>query len=87
MTAKIDIYTVDYCPYCKNAVAFLDENKIPYTRHRIDSNEDEMRKMLGKKYSIDGEITVPQIVVDGRCIGGYSDMMELHQQGKFPGRI
>lgn len=76
-----EIYTVDYCPYCKKALAFFDEHNIQYTRHRIDDNEAQMRKKLGEMYNIKGDVTVPQIIIDGKRIGGYTDLIAAYGNG------
>lgn len=75
MQKKIEIFTVNYCPYCKKALAFLKENDIEFKQIDITDNEDEMRKKIGEFYNINGDVTVPQIIVDGVRIGGYDDMM------------
>ncbi len=72
---KIEIYTVNYCPYCKKALAFLEEHNIPFKNIDITENEDEMREKIGEYYHIEGKVTVPQIVVDGTLVGGYDDLM------------
>ena len=76
-----EIYTVDYCPYCKKALAFFDEHNIQYTRHRIDDNKAQMRKKLGEMYDIKGDVTVPQIIIDGKRIGGYTDLIAAYDNG------
>lgn len=80
---KAELYTVDYCPYCKKALAFLEQHNVDFTDHDITANEDVMRKQLGKKFNISGDVTVPQIVIDGKHIGGYSDMIALYEEGKL----
>lgn len=80
MQKKIEIYTVDYCPYCHKALAFFKENNIEYEQHDITQNEKEMRQKLGEKFEIKGDVTVPQIIADGKRIGGYSEIIKA---GKF----
>ena len=80
---NVEIYTVDYCPFCKKAIAFLDEHKVNYKRIRIDDNEDTWRKKLGEMYNIKGDVTVPQIIIDGKRIGGYTDLMEAYNKGEI----
>jgi len=72
---KIEIYTVHYCPYCKKALAFLREHNIEFKEIDISENENEMRKKLGEMYNIPGTVTVPQIIVDGKRLGGCDDML------------
>ena len=78
---NVEIYTVDYCPYCKKALAFFDEHNIQYTRHRIDDNEAQMRKKLCEMYDIKGDVTVPQIIIDDKRIGGYTDLIAAYGNG------
>ena len=80
---NVEIYTVDYCPFCKKAIAFLDEHKVNYKRTRIDDNEDTWRKKLGEMYNIKGDVTVPQIIIDGKRIGGYTDLREAYNKGEI----
>lgn len=72
---NVEIYTLDYCPYCKKALAFFDEHDVEYKRIRIDQDESTWRKKLGEMYNIKGDVTVPQIIIDNKRIGGYSDLM------------
>ncbi len=78
---NVEIYTVDYCPYCKKALAFLNEHNVEYTQHKIDKDESLWREKLAHMYDIKGEVTVPQIIIDGKRIGGYSDLMEAYNSG------
>ena len=81
---QIDIYTVDYCPYCHKALNFLKSKGVEFTNHDITDDEDNMRIEIGKKYDIQGDVTVPQIIIDGKRIGGYSDLLVLEETGKLP---
>lgn len=80
---NIELYTVDYCPYCHKALRFLDEHNVDYINHDITENEQDMRAKLGIKYGIKGDVTVPQIFVNGQRIGGYTDMIELYDKGEL----
>lgn len=81
---QIDIYTVDYCPYCHKALKFLNARGVEYKHHDITKNETEMRKKLGEMYNIQGDVTVPQIIVDGNRLGGYTDMIALADKNALP---
>lgn len=80
---KNKIYTVDYCPYCKAALKFLNEHNVDFEQIKIDDNENFMRQKLGEKYNIDGDVTVPQIVLNDKHIGGYTDMIKKYEQGEL----
>lgn len=81
--AKVEIFTYNWCPYSKKALEFLDENNIPYSNFDITEEADEYLPKLKEDYHIEGEVTMPQIIVNGKRIGGYDDMMELHASGDF----
>lgn len=80
---SIEIYTLSYCPYCAAAKRFFDEREMKYTEYQLDGNEDEEFRKLQKKFNIQNEVTVPQIIVSGKRIGGYTDMMALLEEGKL----
>ena len=80
---KVEIYTLEYCPYCQKAKYFLKEHNVEYSEIQCDDNEDEMREELTKKYNLKELATFPQIIIDGINIGGYSDMIEKHQSGEL----
>ncbi len=80
----VKIYTLDYCPYCKKALAFLHDKGVSFEQIRVDEDEEKWYDKLSKKFGIEiGNLTFPQIIVDGKRIGGYTDMLTLHEKGKF----
>ena len=38
---------------------------------------------LIKKFDIKGEVTAPQIIINGKRIGGYSDLKEKLENGEL----
>ncbi len=79
----IVIYTVDYCSYCKKAELLLNEKGIPYKKIDITKNEDEYRKRLAQYYDIEGRVTVPQIIIGGKRIGGFDVLEKLNNSGNL----
>ncbi len=80
MTASVEVYTTDYCPYCVRAKALLDRKGVPYKEIDV-SGDDNARAELVKKS--DGRRTVPQIFINGQAIGGCDDLYALEQGGKL----
>jgi glutaredoxin len=81
---QIEIYTLDYCTFCKQALMFFAEHNLEFTQHKLDGHDEgAVFEALGKKLCIKDEVTVPQIIVNNVRIGGYSDMMELWEKGKI----
>mgnify|MGYP003312982899 CR=1 FL=1 len=74
----VTIYTVDYCPYCKKAEMLLKDKNIKYNKIDITNNETEERQKLGERYGIEGRVTVPQIIIGGKRIGGFDVLEKLN---------
>jgi glutaredoxin 3 len=76
---KVTVYTTAYCPYCARAKQLLSRKGVPY--EEIDAEgKDELREWLVEKT---GQMTVPQIFVGERSLGGFSDIDALDRQGKL----
>ncbi len=76
---KVTVYTTAYCPYCTRAKQLLARKGVPY--EEIDAEgKDELREWLVEKT---GQMTVPQIFVGERSLGGFSDIDALDRQGKL----
>lgn len=77
------IYTVDYCSFCKKAEMLLNEKGVKYKKIDITEKEEEHRKKLGEYYDIQGRVTVPQIIIDGKRIGGFDVLEKLENSGQL----
>jgi glutaredoxin len=73
---KALVWSKNHCPYCDKAKALLSQKGIDY---------DE--KKVGDGYSIEDLLkdvplakTVPQIVLDGKVIGGYVELKKYFEQ-------
>lgn len=79
---NIDIYTSSTCPYCVKAKRLLQMLKLGYTEHNIDDDFDKMCEELSKKFNKQVQ-TVPQIIINGHYVGGYTDLEALYKGGKL----
>ena len=77
--ARVQIYTTAWCGYCLRAKALLDSRGIAYDEIRLD-NDAHFRKRL---LDLTGGWTVPQILVDGKPIGGYTELWRLDKSGRL----
>ncbi len=76
---KVQIYTKQNCPYCVRAKSLLQRKGVKY--QEIDVENDEPKRVWLVEAS--GQRTVPQIFVDGRSLGGFTDIEALDKQGKL----
>jgi len=78
--AKIEIYTIMFCPYCHRAKQLLAKKGVQF--HEIDvSSSPELRAEMRKR--AEGRSTVPQIFINGRGVGGSDDLQELEDDGEL----
>lgn len=82
--ARVKIYSTGTCPFCDKAKALLKKWQIPFDEVRIDQDQAGLREMLEVT---NHARTVPQIVVDGKAIGGLDDLTELHMDGELKGLV
>ena len=78
--ARVKIFSTGICPICDNTKNLLKKWGIAYEEARVDRDRDQLKEML---QITDGARTVPQIVIDGEWIGGFTDLTELHMEGKL----
>lgn len=65
------------CPFCIKAKAALDEAGIEYIYHDVVKDSAALYRMIPEVKAIIGEktpVTVPQIWLDGKYIGGFDDL-------------
>lgn len=76
---KVEMYVKTTCGYCFRARRLLDAKGVETVEHVVDSGEKrlEMIERAG------GRMTVPQIFIDGRHIGGCDDLFQLERAGKL----
>jgi glutaredoxin 3 len=75
----VRIYTMRWCGYCHRAKALLDAEGIAYEEVGLD-DEPGFRAML---MDLTGGWTVPQILIDGNPIGGYTELVRLLRDGRL----
>jgi len=68
------IFSKDYCPYCKMAEDLLNSKELKYEKFDVGKDEAAYSKMM--QYNPSAR-TVPQIVIDGKSIGGYDELRKI----------
>jgi glutaredoxin 3 len=76
---KVVVYTTAFCPYCTRAKELLRRKGISF--EEIDlTGADAARAALVERT---GMRTVPQILVDGKLVGGWQELQALDREGKL----
>ncbi len=78
--ARVTVYSTGTCPICDKVKTLLAKWSIPYSEVRVDMDRDGLKEMLELT---NHARTVPQVSIDGRWIGGFSDLTEMHMDGEL----
>jgi glutaredoxin 3 len=76
---QIKMYTKGYCSFCYAAKRLLTKRGLAFEEVPVSGDaqaEQEMRSLTGRN-------TVPQILIDGKVIGGYTELVELDMDGEL----
>ena len=71
------MYTTHWCGYCVRAKTLLDARGLEYEEISLDDDPAFRQRLL----ELTGGWTVPQILIDGRPIGGYTELWRLDREG------
>ncbi len=75
---RVEIYTKWGCPYCYRAMALLADKGVAPVEYDITMGGPKRAEMIARA---PGSSTVPQIFIDGRHIGGCTELLALDAQG------
>lgn len=70
----VRIYSKDNCPWCVKAKELMNSLGMKYTELKLgtDFTREELRELIGEHLPL----TVPQIFIYNKRIGGYEDFAE-----------
>jgi glutaredoxin 3 len=77
--ARVRVYSTRWCGYCVRAKALLESRGIEYEEISLDDDPAFRLKL----FDLTGGWTVPQILIDGRPIGGYTELWRLDRDGRL----
>lgn len=78
--SRVTVYSTASCPVCTRTKAMLQKWEIDFDEVLIDRDNEARREFMEVTR---GARTVPQIVIDGKVIGGYDELTELHMDGEL----
>jgi glutaredoxin 3 len=71
--ADVVVYSSAHCGYCTMAKQLLQRKGVDFTEIRVDQDPTKREEMIAKS----NQRTVPQIFIDGKSIGGYTDLVAI----------
>lgn len=78
---QIQMYSTGWCGYCDSARELLRARSIPFEEIPLDDDPAFRARLL----DLTGRWTVPQVLADGRPIGGFAELRELDRRGLLDG--
>ena len=81
--AKVEVYSTGQCPYCVMAKQLLERKGVNYREIRVDLDPVKRQEMMQKSR----QRTVPQIFINGKSVGGYTDLLALDRAKKLDSRL
>lgn len=78
--ARLKVYSTGICPICDKTKGLLVKWGIPYEEVRVDLDQAALREF---SQVTNGARTVPQITIDGKWIGGFTELTELHMDDEL----
>ena len=73
------MYTTEWCGYCVRAKALLDGKGLAYEELLLEEGPDFRQRL----FDLTGGWRVPQILIDGEPIGGYTELWRLDRSGEL----
>jgi glutaredoxin 3 len=75
----IKIYTANNCPYCIRAKNLLERKGIDFELIDLSGHPDAILELKNKTQWR----TIPQIFINDKLIGGYTELAELENSGEL----
>jgi glutaredoxin 3 len=82
--AKVEIYTKFMCPYCARALRLLSSKGVEPEDFDVTMGGPKKAEMVERS---GGRMTMPQIFIDGRHVGGSDDLAALEAAGELDGLL
>ena len=77
---RVDMYTKWGCGFCSRAKALLTSKGVAFEEYDVTMGGPKKAEMLAR---VPGALTVPQIFIADRAIGGSDDLAALDRAGKL----
>lgn len=78
--SRLKVYSTGVCPICDKTKTLLTKWGITYEEVRVDQDQAALREFSQLTH---GARTVPQITIDGKWIGGFTELTELHMEDEL----
>lgn len=77
--AKVTLYTTVPCGFCSSAKSLLQSRGVEYEEIDLAKDADGRAELV----ALTGQMTFPQVIVGGRAIGGFRELLEADREGRL----
>ncbi len=77
---KVEIYSSQFCGYCSRAKRLLSQKGVAYVEYDVIEDTEKRGEMIQRA---GGCMTVPQIFIDGKHVGGSDELYALDDAGRL----
>jgi glutaredoxin 3 len=74
----VELYTTDSCSFCRRAKGLLQAKGVAFREVFLPRDDLDAHVCLSRRT---GMATMPQILVDGRLLGGWEELSRLEAAG------
>jgi glutaredoxin 3 len=75
--ADVVVYTTEPCGFCRQAKALLKSRGVPFEEVNLAKDPDGRADLVSRT----GQMTFPQVLIDGRPLGGFRELLEADRDG------
>jgi len=76
---QVEMYTSDWCPYCRRARVLLESKGVVFTEIDVDMIPGARGEMAARG----GGDTIPQVFIGGKAVGGCDELQALDAAGRL----
>ena len=71
------LYTTEPCGFCRQAKTLLQTRGVDYREVNLAKDPDGRADLV----ALTGQMTFPQVIIDGQAIGGYQELVAADRDG------
>jgi glutaredoxin 3 len=77
--SEITVYTTDPCSFCARVKGLLKSHGLTFAEVNLTKNPEGRVELVQRT----GMMSFPQVVVDGKLLGGYAETLSAAQSGRL----